>query len=235
MAMRYNFRWGIIFDAPYWGWLVDGIKRTLLIGATAWVIALTLGVIIGLFRSTASRPLRAFGTAYVEIFRNIPLLVQLFLWYYAVPPLLGPTFLRMPNLNLYVAIVGLGLYTASRVAEHVRSGLNGIGHAQYWAGLSTGLTQLQLYRYVVMPHAIRIAIPPLTTEFLTIFKNSSLALTIGVLETTGAANRISSFTFQGIEALTAAMVVYLVIGLTVVLLMSVVERQTRIPGLHGRS
>lgn len=232
--MRYNFRWDILLQSPYRGWLIDGLKKTLLIGAAAWVIALTVGVVIGLFRSVQTRPLRSFGTAYVELFRNVPLLVQLFLWYYAVPPLFGMKLLRMPNLDMYVAILGLGLYTASRVAEHVRSGLNGVGQGQYWAGLSTGLTHGQLYRHVVVPHALRIAIPPLTSEFLTIFKNSSLALTIGVLETTGAANRISSLTFQGIEALTAAMVVYLIIGFIVIGLMSVVERHTRIPGLYGR-
>lgn len=232
--MRYNFRWGILFESPYRDWLVDGIKKTMLIGAAAWLIALVVGVLIGLARTVQSKPLRAVGTAYVELFRNVPLLVQLFLWYYAVPPLLGPQFLRLSNLDMYVSIVGLGLYTASRVAEHVRSGLNGVGHGQYWAGLSTGLTHGQLYRYVIVPHALRLAVPPLTSEFLTIFKNSSLALTIGVLETTGAANRISSLTFQGIEALTAAMVVYLLIGLTVIGLMALIEKRTRIPGLHGR-
>lgn len=232
--MRYKFRWDILFDAPYLGWLIDGVKKTLLIGSAAWVIALIAGVVVGLFRVLPSRPLRAIGTGYVELFRNIPLLVQLFLWYYAVPPMLGTKFLRLPNLNLYVAVVGLGIYTAARVAEHVRSGLSSVGRGQYWAGSSTGLTQYQLYRFIIVPHALRIAIPPITTEFLTIFKNSSLALTIGVLETTGAANRVSSFTFQGIEALTAAMVVYLTIGLTVVGLMSMIERYTRIPGLYGR-
>lgn len=233
--MRYNFRWDILFVSPYRDWLVDGVKKTLLIGGAAWVAALVVGIVVAVMRSVESKPWRTLGTSYVELFRNVPLLVQLFLWYYAVPPLLGTKFLRMPNLDFYVAVVGLGLYTASRVAEHIRSGLNGVGRGQYWAGLSTGLTHGQLYRHVIVPHGLRLAIPPLTTEFLTIFKNSSLALTIGVLETTGAANRISSLTFQGIEALTAAMVVYLVIGLTVIGLMSIIERQTRIPGLYGRN
>lgn len=231
---NYVFRWDVLWTSPYKDWLVSGIGKTLVIGASAWIIALGVGIVVGMCRAAASRPLRALGTVYVEVFRNIPLLVQLFVWYYVVPPLFGTAFIRMPNLNLYVAIVGLGLYTASRVAEHIRSGLNGVGKGQYWAGLSTGLTHFQLYRYVIVPHSIRLVIPPLTTEFLTIFKNSSLALTIGVLETTGAANRISSSTFQGIEALTAAMLTYLVIGLTVVGIMSLIERRTRIPGLYGR-
>lgn len=231
----YDFDWSVLWTPPYRDWFVSGLANTLLIGAAAWGIALVVGVLVGLLRSASSRGLRILGTLYVEFFRNIPLLVQLFLWYYAVPPLLGPHFLRMPDLNLYVAIIGLGTYTASRVAEHVRSGLNGVGFGQHWAGLSTGLTHLQLYRYVIVPHAIRLVIPPLTTEFLTIFKNTSVVLVIGVLETTGAAHRINSLTFRGIEALTAAMVAYLTIGLTVVGLMSIVERRTRIPGLYGRA
>ena len=231
----YDFDWSVLWTPPYRDWLALGLANTLLIGTVAWAMALFVGVVVGLLRSVRSRGLRTIGTLYVEVFRNIPLLVQLFLWYYAVPPLLGPHFLRMPELNLYVAIIGLGTYTASRVAEHVRSGLNGVGFGQHWAGLSTGLTHLQLYRYIILPQAVRLVIPPLTAEFLTTFKNTSVLLVIGVLETTGAAQRISSLTFRGIEALTAAMIGYLTIGLTVVGLMSIVERRTRIPGLYGRA
>ena len=231
----YRFDWGVLWTPPYRDWLAAGLIHTLAIGVASWGLALLLGLLVGLLRSVHSRALRTVGTLYVEVFRNIPLLVQLFLWYYAVPPLLGPRFLRMPDLNLYVAVIGLGTYTASRVAEHVRSGLNGVGLGQHWAGLSTGLTHLQLYRYVILPQAVRLVIPPLTAEFLTTFKNTSVLLVIGVLEVTGAAQRIGSLTFRGIEALTAAMAAYLAIGLTVVGLMSLIERRARIPGLYGRA
>ncbi len=138
------------------------------------------------------------------------------------------------GLNYYVAIIGLGLYTASRVAEHVRAGFASIGQGQYQAVLSTGMTHLQMYRYVIIPYALRVIIPPLTTEFLTIFKNSSVAMTIGVAETTFISYKIDNETFHGLEATTGAMAVYLVLGFAVVKLMSFIESRFRIPGLVSR-
>jgi glutamate/aspartate transport system permease protein len=182
--------------------------------------------------------LRLFATAYTELFRHIPFLVQLFFWYYACPMIFGDTFGRQINqimgLNYYVAIFALGLYTASRVAEHMRAGFASISKDQYQAVLSTGMTQYQMYRHVIVPYALRIIIPPLTTEFLTIFKNSSIAMTIGVAELTFMSYRIDAETFHGLEATTGAMLIYLVLGLTVVRVMNFVESKFRIPNMMGR-
>jgi len=175
---------------------------------------------------------------YTEIFRNIPFLVQLFFWYYAGPMIFGEDLGRQINrimgLNFYVAILALGFYTASRVAEHMRAGFASISTDQYQAVLSTGMTHYQMYRYVIIPYALRIILPPLTTEFLTIFKNSSVAMTIGVAELTFMSYRIDAETFHGLEATSGAMLIYLILGLTVVQVMSIIEAKFKIPGMIGR-
>ncbi len=232
--IAYQFDWSVLWREPYGRWMLKGLGLTLQIGLISWLIALFLGIIIGALRTLPSKPLRLIGTVYVEVFRNIPLLVQLFFWFYAIPPLFGLWLTRMPNLGYYCAIFGLGIYTASRVAEHVRSGFFAVPAGQRFAGLSTGLTQFQLYRYVIIPYAIRIVIPPLTTEFLTIFKNSALAMTIGVLELTGMAYRIDARTWHGLESTTGAIVGYLIIGLIIITLGNWLESKVRIPGLVTR-
>ena len=236
--LAYKFDWGVLWRQPYGEWLLQGLWLTIQIGALAWVIALSLGILFGTFRSVRFWPLRIIGALYVEIFRNIPFLVQLFFWFYAGPMLLGKTLQfkinQISGLNYYIAIFGLGLYTASRVAEHVRAGFASIGHGQYDAVLSTGMTRLQMYWYVMIPHALRLIIPPLTTEFLTIFKNSAVAMTIGVAETTFMSYKIDEQTFHGLEATTGAMAIYLVLGMTVVKLMDFIEARFRIPGLMSR-
>jgi glutamate/aspartate transport system permease protein len=236
--LAYKFDWSVLWRQPYGDWMLHGIWLTLQLGFLAWIIALTLGIFIGSLRASPWRWLRFLSTAYVEVLRNIPFLVQLFFWYYAGPMLFGKTLQFKINaisgLNYYVAIIALGLYTASRVAEHVRAGFASIGQGQYQAVLSTGMTHFQMYRYVIIPHALRLIIPPLTTEFLTIFKNSSIAMTISVAETTFASYKIDSDTFHGLEATTGAMLVYLVLGIIVVKIMGVIESRYKIPGLVSR-
>jgi len=219
-------------------YLVQGIWVTIKMGLIGWVIALSLGVLIGTMRISPWRWLRFLGGAYVELFRNVPFMVQLFFWYYAGPMLFGPSLEKSINsiigLNYYVAIIALGMYTASRVAEHTRAGFSSISRDHYHAALSTGLSHPQMYRHVIIPYALRIIIPPLTTEFLTIFKNSSIAMTIGVLETTFMSYKIDSETFHGLEATTGACLIYLALGLTIVRLMGILESRLRIPGMIGR-
>jgi glutamate/aspartate transport system permease protein len=160
----------------------------------------------------------------------------MFLWYFVFPELLpndaGMWVKReMPMPEFTTAAVCLGLYTASRVAEQVRSGIQSIGQGQNNAGLATGLTTVQVYRYILLPVGYRIMIPPLTSEFLTIFKNSSVALTIGVLEITAQARQIEEYTFQGFEAFTTATVLYILVTSIVMILMRVVEGRVSIPGM----
>ncbi|HET7730597.1 MAG TPA: amino acid ABC transporter permease, partial [Usitatibacter sp.] len=219
----------------YLGWLGSGTLWTLLVSILAWIIAFTLGSILGVLRTTPLRIPRRIATAYVELFRNVPLLVQMFLWYFVMPEVIPKAWgdwikTELPNLvelpfaqfsmwEFMAAVACLGLYTASRVAEQVRAGIQSLPVGQTNAGLAIGLTLPQVYRHVTMPMAYRIIVPPMTSEFLTIFKNSSTALTIGVLELTAQSRQISEYTFKTFEAFTAATLIYIVITLAVIYLM----------------
>ena len=224
----------------YLDWVLSGIKWTLLVSVLAWIIAFTVGSVLGVLRTTRLAILRAPATAYVEVFRNIPLLVQMFIWYFVLPEIV-PAGLgdwmktRMPMPEFWNAVLCLGFYTASRVAEQVRSGIQSIPAGQSHAALAMGLTQPQAYRHVLLPMGYRIIIPPLTSEFLTIFKNSSVALTIGVLELTAQARQISEYTFRTFEVFTVATVVYVLITLTVTVAMRALENKVRVPGYMGTS
>lgn len=207
-----------------------------MLSVLAWIIAFFLGSALGIMRTTTSPVLRMIGTVYVELFRNIPLLVQLFLWFFVFPELLPDDAGRwvkreMPFPAMTTAIIGIGLYTASRVCEQVRSGIEAVGIGQRNAGRAIGLSETQIYLYILLPNAFRIIIPPLTSEFLTIFKNSSLALTIGVVELTAMTRQIEEYTFQGFEAFTAATIIYSVVTFTVMLIMRIVEARVRVPGM----
>lgn len=236
--MNYQFDWSQLWQPPYGMWLLEGIGTTLALGLLAWIIALLLGFLLGTLRATGSRPVRFLAGVYVEIVRNVPLLVQFFIWYFMIPALLPhhtrQWLFNLPYTAFWTSLAALAVYTSSRVSEHVRAGLSAIPRDQYRAALATGLSTWQVYRYVILPYAGRIVIPPLTTEFLTCFKNTSLAMTVGVLETTGAAYQISSYTYHGIETTAAATVVYLVISVSVVFLMGWVERKTAFPGMLRR-
>ena len=222
----------------YFDWVLSGIKWTMLVSICAWIIAFTLGSVLGVLRTTQLWWLKGPATAYVELFRNVPLLVQMFIWYFVVPEIVPRTFgmwmkQGMPMPEFWSAVLALGFYTASRVAEQVRSGIQSIPIGQTHAALATGLTMPQVYRHLLLPMGYRIVIPPLTSEFLTIFKNSSVALTIGVLELTAQARTISEYTFRTFEIFTLATVVYVLITMAVTVMMELLERRVRVPGYIG--
>ncbi len=234
--MNYNWNWGILFREPFLGFLISGVQTTLVLALTAWVLAFTLGSVLGVMRTLPNRGVSAVAAVYVEVFRGIPLLVWFFLWFFVVPELLPQTWGRwlkrdLPDPEFWTAVAALGLYTACRVAEQVRAGIQAIPRGQTMAAEASGMNRVQVYRYILLPLGYRRIVPVLTSEFMTIFKNSSLALTIGVMELTAQARQVESFTFQGFEAFTAATVLYVVITLTVTVIMRQVEQRTRIPGL----
>lgn len=234
--MNYNWNWGILITDPYFGWIISGLGWTLAVAICAWVIAFSLGSVIGIMRTVEHPVINTIGATYVEVFRNIPLLVQMFLWYFIFPELLpeeAGTWVKrgMPLPEFWTAVVCLGTYTASRVAEQVRAGINAIGMGQRQAAKAIGLSPSQVYKYVLLPVSYRTIIPPMTSEFLGIFKNSSLALTIGVLELTAQTRQIEEYTFQGFEAFTTATVLYIVVTFMVMAVMRVVERKVHIPGV----
>ena len=241
--MNYNWNWNIFWaPAPdgtgvYFGWLITGLGWTLSTALLAWAIALTLGAATGTLRTTPVKWVVRLGNAYVEIFRNIPLLVQMFLWYFVLPELLpkalGDAMKQMtpPWASFWPAVLCLGFYTSARVAEQVRAGIQSLPLGQNMAGTAVGLTLPQTYRYVLLPQAFRIILPPLTSEFMNIIKNSSVALTIGLVELTARARAMQEFTFQVFEAFTAATNIYILVTLIVVVGMRWVERKVAVPGL----
>src|SRR5436305_4944622 len=226
--MRYNWNWAVLVTEPYLLWMLSGLLWTILVSLAGWILALVLGSLVGIARTVKQPAVRAIAAAYVEIFRNVPLLVQLFLWYFVLPELLPPaagTWLKrdLPFAEFWTAVVSLGTYTACRIAEQLRAGIEAIAGGQARAGLATGLTTAQVYRYILLPVAYRIIVPALTSEFLNIFKNSSLALTIGLLELTSRSRQISEYTYQPIEVFTAATLLYCLIALLVAAAMRIVE------------
>ena len=237
--MKYNWNWSVLIEPQYFDWIISGTLWTLYLSIASSFIAFFLGSIIGIFRTLDNKILNFIGTTYVEIFRNIPLLVQMFIWYFVFPEIVTDdfgTWLKqdLPNPEFSSALMCLGTYTASRVAEQVRSGINSVSTGVGMAGYATGLSTFQLYIYILLPIGYRIIIPPLTSEFLTIFKNSSLALTIGLLELTARSNMIMDWTFQGFEAYTAATVIYVSVTMIVTLIMQRIENKTQIPGFISK-
>jgi glutamate/aspartate transport system permease protein len=241
--VRYNWHWQVLFEmepggtGSYLHYLMVGLVWTRVTALAAWVIALSIGAIVGTVRTANVRWAVRLGNLYVEIFRNIPLIVQMFLWFFVVPELLpqalGDWIKQMPPpWSSYIpAVLCLGIFTSVRVAEQVRAGINSLPRGQRMAGIAMGLTQFQAYRHVILPQAFRIIMPPLTSEFMNVIKNSSVALTIGLLELTGRARAMQEFSFRVFEAFTAATVIYLLTNLVVVLLMRMLEKKVRVPGL----
>jgi glutamate/aspartate transport system permease protein len=241
--VNYNWNWGIFFETSpdgvhtYLETLLLGTGWTLTTALVAWCLALALGSLVGVVRTTPYAWLVRLGDGYVELFRNIPLLVQMFLWYFVLPELvpadLGDWLKQLPDASFYTAVVALGFYTSARVAEQVRAGILSLARGQRLAALALGLTLPQSYLYVLLPMAYRIILPPLTSEFLNVIKNSAVALTIGLMELTARARAMQEMSFQVFEAFTAATAIYIIINIAVTFGMRWVERRAAVPGLIG--
>lgn len=242
--MNYNWDWAMFFKPTgigseiYLDWFVSGLGWTIAIALAAWVIALLLGSLLGVLRTVPNRWVAGIATAYVEIFRNVPLLVQLFLWYFLVPDLL-PEPLELwfkqdlnPATSAYISVVVcLGLFTAARVCEQVRTGIQALPKGQLGAARAMGFKLPQIYAYVLLPQAYRIIIPPLTSEFLNIFKNSSVASLIGLMELMAQTKQSAEFSANLFEAFTLATLIYFTLNMSLMLLMRVLERRVAVPGL----
>lgn len=238
--MNYNWNWRIFWEpspdavGTYMDTLLSGLNWTLATALTAWVMALILGAIVGTLRTVPNKWVVRLSNAYIELFRNIPLLVQMFLWYFVMPELvptaLGDWLKSLPNAPFVTAVISLGFFTSARVAVQVSSGINALPRGQRMAGTALGLTLPQTYRHVLLPMAFRIVIPPLTSEFLNVIKNSAVALTIGLMELTARARSMQEFSFQVFEAFTAATIIYVLVNIVVVTLMRFLERRVAVPG-----
>jgi len=232
--LNYQFNWSVLWSGQSGVWLLRGILTTLELSALGWLLAAALGILAGALRTVPLRPLRALATAYVEFFRNVPLLVWMFVWYFAIPPLLPAPFrewLFNHAAEFWAAVLALGVYHGARFSEVIRSGIQSIPKSQVEAAVSTGLTVAQTYRLVIIPIALRLVIPPVTSESLNLLKNSSIALTISVAELTFQTRQIEAYTAKAIEALAAGTLIYLALCLGIASVMARVERRVAIPGL----
>ena len=235
--MKYQFDWSVLWSGQSGGWLLQGIVTTLEIAALAWMLAVALGVTAGALRTVPVAPLRALATFYVEFFRNVPLLVWMFFWYFGVPPLLPrgvQDWLFDHGAEFWAGMFALGVYHGARMSEVIRSGIQSIPRTQFEASVAMGLTTFQAYRLVIVPIALRLIVPPATSESLNLLKNSSVALTISVAELTFQTRQIETYTARAIEALTAGTLIYLVLCVGIATIMARVERRFAIPGLIAR-
>ncbi len=229
-----NWQWEIFLTDPggkiptYWEWLLSAWGWTVSVSLLSLIIALSIGSIIGIFRTLPDSPwLVRFGNTWVEFFRNIPLLVQIFLWYHVIPALFPP-MKEVPG--FYLVILALGFFTSARIAEQVRAGIQALPKGQRYAGMAMGFTTAQYYRYVILPMAYRIVIPPLTSESMNIFKNSSVAFAVSVSELTMFAMQAQEETSRGIEIYLAVTACYVVSAFAINRIMAFIEKKTRVPG-----
>lgn len=238
--MNYQFDWMATVTGEPLHWLKTGLVMTLEVSAIALFFAMVVGIIVCVFRMAKFKPLVWISAAYVEFFRNTPLLVQIMFWYFGASQLLPDVFVGWLN-KVYIdfpstyiigdsirhahwfvfsaetvsCIIALTVYTSAFIAEELRAGIFSIPKNQLEASRATGLTFIQAYRYVILPQAIRIVIPPLISQFLNLIKNSSLCMVIGVAELAYQATQIESYHGLAFEGFTVATLIYLIISLIV--------------------
>ncbi len=217
-------------DITYLNWLLSAWGWTLSVGLMALVVAMAVGSMMGIFRTAPNRWLVALGNSWTELFRNIPLLVQIFLWYHVLPAIFKP-LQAFPSFILVV--FALGFFTSARISEQVKAGIQALPKGQRYAGLAVGLTLPQTYRYVLLPMAFRIVIPPLTSESMNIIKNSSVAFAVSIAELTMFAMQAGEETSRNVEMYLAVTGLYFISAFTINRLALVVENRVRVPGMIG--
>lgn len=246
--MNYTWNWGVLSQSTgvgselYWHWLAKGFGWLLVIGTAGWVLALIIGTILGIMRTlpntnAVNKLARWIGTAYVSFFRNVPLLIQLFFWFYVMPTWLSDGLQKWwlqelhPNTSAVIsASIGLGLFTAARIVEQVRTGIESLPKGQANAGYALGFKTSQVYRYVLLPQAFRVILPPLSSEMTNCYKNASVASLVGVAELISQTKTISEYTQNTIEVYAFATLIYLVFNLAIIFLMTKLEQKLRIKG-----
>jgi len=232
-VLSYKFDWSVITSGQYHEWLVSGLKVTLQLSLAGIVLSFLLGLIVAVMRMSHLKLFRWSACVFLEFTRNTPLLVQIFFWYFGSYKLL-PTavneWLNNTGFEFAAGLMALTIYTSAFIAEDIRSGVLSIPKEQMEASRSSGFSYLRSMQYIILPQAVRITIPPLVNQFLNLAKNSSLAMTIGVMELTYQARQVESYTFKGFEAFTAATVVYLAISVIITFLVD--QYNDRVLKLH---
>ena len=238
--MNFNIFFELIpdSDTAWWQMLASGAGWTICTATLAWIMAFTLGSLVGVIRTVDNPWIVRLGNAYVELFRNIPLIVQFFIWYFVIPGII-PTVKHWvitldPTHHQFVtAILCLGFFTSSRIAEQVRSGIQSLPSGQRQASYALGFTTIQTYRYVLLPRAYRIIIPPLTSELMNLIKNTAVAYSIGFVELFFRTREMGETTFRYFEAFGAATLIYIMIALIANRVMVFIERKVAIPGFKS--
>jgi glutamate/aspartate transport system permease protein len=229
-----NWDWKVFLNddgggRTYLSWMFDAWGWTLAVAGSAWLVAMVLGALMGTLRTLPNHPwLVRLGNVWVELFRNIPLLVQIFIWYFVVPKMF-PAMQRVPGFVLVV--LALGFFTSARIAEQVRAGIQALPKGQRYAGMALGFTTAQTYRYVILPMAFRMILPPLTSESMNLLKNSSVAFAVSIAELTMFAMQAQEETSRGVEIYLAVTALYAVSAFAVNRLMALVEKKLQIPGM----
>ena len=228
-----NWDWKVFLNddgsgRTYLQWMLDAWGWTLAVAGASWVVAMVVGLMFGTLRTLPNSPvLTRIANAWVELFRNIPLLVQIFLWYFVVPKMI-PAMKDVPSFVLVV--FALGFFTSARIAEQVRAGVQALPRGQRYAGMAMGFTTAQTYRYVILPMALRIIIPPLTSESMNLLKNSSVAFAVSIAELTMFAMQAQEETSRGVEIYLAVTVLYAVSAFAVNRIFALIEKKAQIPG-----
>jgi len=235
--MNYHWDWAVFYDisadgtSTYLQNMFAGMGWTIATAIVSTILALAIGVVVGLMRVSQSRSIRALGAAYVEVFRDIPLLVQMFVWFFVVPELLPNaigTWIKGLTYGAFItAALSLGLYAAARVAEQTRAAIQALPNGQLMAALALGLKRSTAFHTVILPQALRIIVPPLTSEIVNIVKNTSLGMTIGMMELTARAREMQESSFHTFEAFLAATAGYLAINLVIISVIRLSERRLR--------
>lgn len=212
----------------YLEWMFDAWGWTLAVAGCSWVVSIVVGALVGTLRTLTDSPwLARLANVWVEVFRNIPLLVQIFLWYFVLPKI----FPQLKQLSGFVLVVfALGFYTSARIAEQVRAGIQALPRGQRYAGLAMGFTTAQTYRYVLLPMAFRIILPPLTSESMNLLKNSSVAFAVSIAELTMFAMQAQEETSRGIEIYIAVTALYAISAFAVNRVFAFIEKRAQVPG-----
>lgn len=240
-----TFNWTLFFqstpydDGIYFNWLFNSAMLTISLAATAWIIAFILGSIVGIMRTVDSKILNRLAIGYIELFRNIPLFIQIFIWYTIMPLFLTGSFKKWfiedldPDIQTFILVsIALGLFTSARIAEQVRTGIQTLPIGQKYAATALGLSKFQTYRYILLPNAYRKIVPTLTSEMTNIIKNSSIASQFGGLrELVGLIASMNDRTNSIIEILCVITITYMIINYSVITIMRFVEKKTRLPNM----
>jgi glutamate/aspartate transport system permease protein len=229
-----NWDWQVFLNddgsgRTYLEWMFEAWGWTLSVAGSAWLVAMVMGALMGTLRTLPSHPwLVRLGNVWVELFRNIPLLVQIFIWYFVVPKMF-PAMQQVPGFVLVV--LALGFFTSARIAEQVRAGIQALPRGQRYAGMAMGFTTFQTYRYVILPMAFRMILPPLTSESMNLLKNSSVAFAVSIAELTMFAMQAQEETSRGVEVYLAVTALYAISAFAVNRAMALLEKKLQIPGL----